>query len=146
MTEERVLNAMNQHGVDFMLAGVTQQLSVDGIGAIVVHLFIEDSRENRVELTFALRELGGVLEIDGPVTHAIPNDPDWLLLSPAHCVRCPQATLFVFRSFPGLEEPFAEIKKRAELIMSPNGEMHYCMSVEDKRRFIKAFEDGHSQN
>jgi hypothetical protein len=146
MTEEEILDVLNQQGVNYMLAGETQQFTQEGATAVVAHIFICDTRENRIELNFALQELGGKPEVDGPELQELPADPDWLLLAPAHCVRCARATLFIFRSFPGLKDSYEEIKKRAELVIRPGGEMHFCMGIEDKLKFVRAFEEGNASN
>ena len=144
MNEERLIVALVQHGVDFMQAGASQAVPAaegqDSEEAIIAHIFINDALPNRIELTFALRDLNAQMETDDGELCELPNDPDWLLLAPAHCVRVGPSTVFLFRSFPGLEEPYPEIKNRAELVIRPSGEMHYRMSLEDKLRFMRAFE------
>ena len=142
MDEERLIVALNQHGVDFMLASASEVLAPENGGpGIIAHLYINDGLPNRIELLFALRDLNAQMETDDGELCEIPPDPDWLLLSPAHCLRVGPSTIFIFRSFPGLDEPYPEIKNRAELVIGSGGEMHYCMSMEDKLKFMKAFED-----
>jgi hypothetical protein len=142
MNEERLIVTLVHHGVDFMQASASQTLppTPEGDEAIIAHIFFNDAQANRIELVFALRELNAQMETDEGELCELPNDPDWLLLAPAHCVRVGPSTVFLFRSFPGLDEPYPAIKNRAELVIRTSGEMHYRMSMDDKLRFMRAFE------
>ncbi len=146
MTEDQILDVLNDQGVDFILASDTQEIRSGGVKMLAMHIFTSDCDANLIELNFALRELGGKREADDFSLHDIPNDVQWLRDAPAHIIRCPTFTLNVAFVFPGIVDPYEEVKKRAELVVKPNGEMLYRMSKEDKMSFVRAFVRGHDRN
>ncbi|HLX64231.1 MAG TPA: hypothetical protein VKX17_23365 [Planctomycetota bacterium] len=146
MSEDEVLHVLNVHGVDYMLAVETQHFKSPGVSLLVMNIFVDDSVANLTDLNFALTELCGKREADDFSLHEIPNDAKWLSDAPAHIIRCPELTLNVALRFPGIKDSYQTVKKRAELVIRPGGEMLYTMGMNDKLAFVQAFVKQHEGN
>ncbi len=146
MTENEILDVLNDHSVDFMLATDSRAFKSNGVTLLAVHIFASEDDANLVELNFALHDFHGKREADDFSLIDIPTETGWLREAPAHIIRCPGFTLHVAFVFPGITDPYEDVKKRAEVVVMPSGEMCYRMSKQDKLSFIRAFERGKEQN
>lgn len=135
MDVEHILRTLNSHGVEYILVGgMNFLLNHTGPLSYELGLFINDTTPNRIELNFALQELGCEWGPGSDHWKAVPGDPQWLERQPVYCLTSPHGAIDIFRAVKGLEDGFDACKARAELRSMQDGEMYYSLSDEDMLR------------
>lgn len=143
MNVDRILDAMNRHGVAYLLIG--------GMNFLMRHapvltydadLWIDDTPENRRRCERALASLdaewGATDEDWGPVA-AKPSG--WLDRQGLFCLTSPHGAIDVFRSVRGLGS-WGECRERAHPMTTPNGIPWPALSDEDMLRCQMALPEG----
>src|SRR5947209_7243775 len=93
MSENEILDVLNEQGVDFIVATEAQTLRSRGEDTLALDILTNDSDANLVELNFALRELNGKRDSGEFGLQDIPTDVEWLREAPSHLIRCPDCTI-----------------------------------------------------
>ncbi|MFZ5832814.1 MAG: hypothetical protein ACOY3P_22235 [Planctomycetota bacterium] len=131
MNIERILNALNEHEVAYMLiGGVNFLLRHQGPMTYDVDIWIDDSDENRARCEAALRALdaewGSRDEDWGPVEE---RPSGWLDGQSVFCLLTPHGALDVFRQMRGLPD-WATCRNRA-VHVTISGTIE-CFAVNDQ--------------
>lgn len=105
MNVDRILGALNEHGVAYMLiGGMNYLLRHEPVITLDVDLWIEDTADNRARCEEALKALdaewGPTDDEWGAVARKTAG---WLSSQPVFCLASPSGAIDVFRIVQGLE-------------------------------------------
>jgi len=129
MDIEHILRTLNDHGVDYIVIAVLgEPHKPRGIG-----IWIEDTEANRIEVNFALQELGCQNDTGENAWKTTPASPEWLLQDNQHRLNCPHGILEIFRAVKGLGS-YESFKPNASIRSMQDGELYYSLSMEDVKK------------
>lgn len=143
MHVDRILAAMNQHHVAYLLiGGMNFLLRHEPVLTFDVDLWIDDQVENRRRCEQALAALGaqwGEAEADwGPVAS---RGSGWLDLQPVFCLSSPAGAIDIFRQVAGLDD-WSAARAAAIEERTADGTPYWGLSDEDMLRCQYALEEG----
>jgi len=106
MNVDTILDALNRHGVDYLLiGGMNFMLRHQPILTYDLDIWIDDSPDNRRRCETALAELqaqwGATDDAWGPVAD-LPHD--WLAAQDVFCLSSPHGAIDIFRNVEGLDD------------------------------------------
>jgi hypothetical protein len=132
MNIDAVLQAMNRHGVNYLLiGGMNFMLRHKPLLTYDIDLWIEDTPENREACDKALRglnaEWGPTPESWGPIA-ILPQD--WLSQQTVYCLTTPHAAVDIMRSVAGLADWHAS-RRNSILEQTKSGTPYYGLSDAD---------------
>ena len=106
MNVDRILAAMNQHGVDcLLLGGVNFMLRHEPVLTFDVDLWIRDDAPNRARCAAALADLEATWGETADAWRPVPAlGPDWLARRGVYCVITSAGPLDIFRQVKGLPD------------------------------------------
>ena len=132
MNVDRILAALNEEKVDFLLIG--------GMNFLLLHvpeltfdvdIWVRDSPPNLESLNHSLLALGAAWGPTESTWADVPSDFRWLLRQSVYCLTTQHGALDVFREVRGLEGRYSECRDRSMSTTTSAGIPFLGLSDED---------------